>query len=89
MRVGTAVTRRVGSTITARRGSVARMLATAAGGVRGILVQRLEQRARLLHDVELGLVGAEPLDHRRELEQRVVADARAPRHGPPCRGRGR
>ena len=45
MRVGTAVTRSVGSTIVASRGSTALMLAIARGGIAGVLAERLEQRA--------------------------------------------
>ena len=75
MRVGTAVTRSVGSTMTARRGSIARMRSSRRLRVGRVLAERLQQRARLGHDVEGGLALAEPGEHRRELEQRVVADA--------------
>ena len=75
MRVGTAVTRSVGSTMHRQARLDRAHVVDRRLRVGRVLAERLQQRARLGHDVEVGLALAEPGEHRRELEQRVVAGA--------------
>ena len=72
--VGESVNASSGSIVSAASGSSARSRASASLGGRLLAEDRVEEAGHLGPDRRLGLVGGEPLDQRRRLDERVVGD---------------